>query len=136
MPMPPSPAMSTTCLPGRASCAPIAMPTPWPTGASGPASRIWPGKRLEPLRDPAAHGKAVDHDGSVGIDRLGDLAGNACGMDRQIGVVVTLGLGDRCLESAAHGRNLGGPPGPCVAGPILPLRGLRELAQDQAGIAD
>src|SRR5208282_3762473 len=23
----------------------MAMPTPWPTGTSGPASRIWPGKR-------------------------------------------------------------------------------------------
>ena len=36
---------TTTCLPGRASCAPIAMPMPWPTGASGPASTTCPGKR-------------------------------------------------------------------------------------------
>ena len=36
-----SPMTRTTCFPGRASWAPIAMPTPWPTGASGPASRSW-----------------------------------------------------------------------------------------------
>ena len=45
MPMPPSPITVITCLPGRANCAPMAMPMPCPTGASGPASTIWPGNR-------------------------------------------------------------------------------------------
>ena len=83
------------------------MPMPWPTGASGPASTIWPGKRGdEPLREPAREREAVDDDRGVAVDApRAELARQAVGMDRHGGRGPPLRGRRACAsKSRAHRR--------------------------------